>query len=69
MTEPVAGPAGAALVDGAAGVLYSAPFLLAAAALATVPAGVATEALSYLREGGPANLGQLAPGYVHVHHH
>jgi|HubBroStandDraft_4_1064222.scaffolds.fasta_scaffold7072985_1 hypothetical protein len=32
MTEPVAGPAGAALVDGAAGVVYSAPFLLAARA-------------------------------------
>jgi cobaltochelatase CobN len=29
-------------------------------ALSTVPAGVATEALGYLREGGPANLGQLA---------
>jgi hypothetical protein len=28
MTEPVAGPAGPALVDGAAGALYSAPFLL-----------------------------------------
>ena len=29
-------------------------------ALSTVPAGVATGALGYLREGGPANLGQLA---------
>jgi cobaltochelatase CobN len=29
-------------------------------ALSTVPAGVATEALAYLREGGVANLGQLA---------
>jgi cobaltochelatase CobN len=28
--------------------------------LSTVPAGVATQALAYLREGGPANLGQLA---------
>jgi hypothetical protein len=37
-------------------------------ALSRVPAGVVTETLGYLREGGPANLGQLAPGYVHVHH-
>ncbi len=29
-------------------------------ALSTVPSGVATEALAYLREGGPGNLGQLA---------
>ncbi len=29
-------------------------------ALSMVPAGVATEALGYLPEGGPANLGQLA---------
>ncbi len=29
-------------------------------ALSTVPAGVATQALAYLREGGPGNLGQLA---------
>src|SRR5579859_5797687 len=29
-------------------------------ALSTVPAGVATQALAYLREGGPRNLGQLA---------
>ena len=29
-------------------------------ALSTVPAGVAAEALGYLREGGPANLGELA---------
>ena len=29
-------------------------------ALSTVPAGVATEALSYLREGGPENLRELA---------
>jgi cobaltochelatase CobN len=29
-------------------------------ALSTVPAGVATQALAYLCEGGPANLGQLA---------
>jgi cobaltochelatase CobN len=29
-------------------------------ALSTVPAGVATDALAYLREGGVANLGQLA---------
>jgi cobaltochelatase CobN len=29
-------------------------------AASTVPAGVATEALGYLREGGPGNLGQLA---------
>jgi hypothetical protein len=36
-------------------------------ALSRVPAGVVTETLGYLREGGPANL-QLAPGYVHVHH-
>ena len=28
--------------------------------LSTVPAGVATEALAYLREGGPRNLAQLA---------
>jgi cobaltochelatase CobN len=28
--------------------------------LSTVPAGVATQALAYLREGGPANLAQLA---------
>src|SRR5580693_7002867 len=28
--------------------------------LSTVPAGVATEALAYLREGGPANLAELA---------
>ena len=28
--------------------------------LSTVPAGVAAEALAYLREGGPANLAQLA---------
>ncbi len=28
--------------------------------LSTVPGGVATEALAYLREGGPANLAQLA---------
>src|SRR6185312_4763461 len=29
-------------------------------ALSTVPAGVATEALAYLREGGPENLRELA---------
>ena len=29
-------------------------------ALSTVPAGVATEALGYLREGGPENLRELA---------
>ncbi len=29
-------------------------------ALSTVPAGVATQALGYLREGGPGNLAQLA---------
>jgi len=29
-------------------------------ALSTVPAGVATQALAYLREGGPGNLAQLA---------
>ena len=29
-------------------------------ALSTVPAGVAAEALGYLREGGPANLRELA---------
>jgi cobaltochelatase CobN len=29
-------------------------------ALSTVPSGVATETLAYLREGGPGNLGQLA---------
>jgi cobaltochelatase CobN len=29
-------------------------------ALSTLPAGVATQALAYLREGGPANLAQLA---------